>query len=440
MSQPPPWYSPDDPVGGPVPPSSPPAEPPPPPPAPPSAWGAAPAPSGYGAPPQWAVPGSPAPAPLGAVPPPTAAYPGSPPPGYPTAAHPGAAPAAYPGMAPVAWAAPRPGIVPLRPLSLGEIFDGAFQAIRTNPRTMIGVSAIVLAVVTLVTLLPQAGLLAQLGDPLGFEDPDVEPTVEEVSSVIALLLSLMVASVLQIIALTILQALLVVAVSGAVLGNRIPPGELWQRTRRRMWAIVGLTLLTSTLTVLAGGLAAAVPLVPGVLLLVADQNVLGGVLLFLGFVAWIPVVAWLVVRWSLAGPALLLEGQPVTGAMRRSWALTKGSFWRVLGILLLTTIIVSVGIQIIGLPFGVAGGLGGALVGPDTSFVALAVMLLVSSIGTVLAGAVFYPFSAAVTGLLYIDLRMRREGLDVQLLQASGSGAPAPGTPGGPAVPGGPGW
>jgi hypothetical protein len=344
-------------------------------------------------------------------------------------------------MTPVAWAAPRPGIVPLRPLSLGEIFDGAFQAIRTNPRTMIGVSAIVLAAVTLVTLLPQAWTLAGLDDSPLVNGGDVEPTTEEVTSFLSLLLrGLLLPALVQVLALTILQALLVVAVSGAVLGNRIPPAELWRRTRPRLLAIVGLTLLTSILTGLAAGLAVVVAMVPGVILIVADQEVLGGLLIFAGLLASIPVFAWLVVRWSLAGPALLLEGQPVFGAMRRSWALTKGSFWRVLGILLLTSIILGIGSQIIALPFSMVGSGVGALVGPETAFTALAVSLLIGGIGTVLAGAVFYPFSAAVTGLLYIDLRMRREGLDVQLLQAGGSHTTAPGAPGGPSVPGGPGW
>lgn len=396
MTQPPGWSSPEEPVSGPVPPPfqpPSPAAPSAPSAPPPGGWGAAPPPPAYGAPPQWATPGSP-------------------PPGHPN--YP-----AYPGMTPVAWAAPRPGIVPLRPLSLGEIFDGAFQAIRTNPRTMIGVSAVVLAVITLVSTLPQASVIAGLGDSPLLADSGTDPSTEELVSFLGMVgTAALLPALLQILAVIILQAILVVAVSGAVLGNRIPPGELWRRTRGRVLAVLGLTILTGLLTLVA----ASVVWVPGVLLLVADQPLLGGLALFVGFVASVVVYALLTVRWSLSGPALLLEGQRVTGAMRRSWKLTGGSFWRVLGILLLSGILVSIGSQLISLPFSIAGSVIGTVIGPETSFTAVAVSLLIGGIGTVLAGAVFYPFSAAVTGLLYIDLRMRREGLDVQLLQATGTG------------------
>src|SRR5690242_15646871 len=42
--------------------------------------------------------------------------------------------------------APQPGIIPLRPLSVSEILSGAVNAIRSNPGTILGASAIVSAV------------------------------------------------------------------------------------------------------------------------------------------------------------------------------------------------------------------------------------------------------------------------------------------------------
>src|ERR1019366_9915900 len=48
----------------------------------------------------------------------------------------------------------KPGIVPLRPLQLGDILDGAIKAIRFNPKSMVVLSAIVLA----VFLVPSAAL------------------------------------------------------------------------------------------------------------------------------------------------------------------------------------------------------------------------------------------------------------------------------------------
>src|SRR3954451_2889907 len=94
----------------------------------------------------WAAPGAPTPPPSWSVAQPPPVYPPpTPPPGW-TAPPAGA-------WAPYVPAAPRPGIIPLRPLSVGEILDGAFTAIRRYPRTVLGLSAGVAAVQQLIGLL-----------------------------------------------------------------------------------------------------------------------------------------------------------------------------------------------------------------------------------------------------------------------------------------------
>jgi hypothetical protein len=52
--------------------------------------------------------------------------------------------------------------------------------------------------------------------------------------------------------------------------------------------------------------------------------------------------------------------------------------------------------------------------------------LLIGAVGGIVAGAITQPISAGVTVLLYVDLRMRREGLDLALQTATSDGqAPA---------------
>jgi len=315
---------------------------------------------------------------------------------------------------------PKPGIIPLRPISLGEIYDGAFQALRTNPRTMIGVSAVVIAITTLITTLPQAAALTGLGDSALFSPSRTEPVRPEdvVGPLAGLVTSLLVPSVIQALATTVVTGLLIVAVSGAVLGQRTPPGLLWQRTRGRMPALIGLAALVFLVE-----MALLVALIlPGILVLAAGSAVAGALLLVFGGLAWffVALPGLYLVKWSLAAPALLLEHQPVIGALRRSWTITRGSFWRVLGIQLLTVILVAVLSGIINTPFAVIGGLIGASeTTPYSDFAITLTQLVVQGLGTIVAGAVFYPFQAAVTALLYIDLRMRREGLDVELIRAT---------------------
>jgi hypothetical protein len=327
-----------------------------------------------------------------------------------------------PGARYGAGPAPRPGIIPLRPIGLGEIYDGAFQAIRTNPRTMIGISALVIGVTTLISTVPQAGLLSSLQDS-GILEPGAEPTAEEIAGPLAgLFTGLLLPAVVQSLAVTVLTGLLIVAVNGAVLGRRTPPGVLWARTWRRIPGLLGIAVLTLLVPTLVTGLLA----LPGILLLVAGSEVVGAVLIVLGVLASIPIDVLIYVRWSMAAPAMLLQERPLGASLRRSWRLVAGSTWRVLGILLLTSIMVNILAGIISVPFTVAGSLPSSLDGSsNATFGVLLTQLLISGIGQIIAGAVLYPFSAAVTALLYIDLRMRREGLDVELIRATGAGSPA---------------
>ena len=48
----------------------------------------------------------------------------------------------YRGQAP----APKPGIIPLRPIGVSEMLDGAFTAIRRNPRATLGLGAVIMTI------------------------------------------------------------------------------------------------------------------------------------------------------------------------------------------------------------------------------------------------------------------------------------------------------
>ena len=325
------------------------------------------------------------------------------------------------GWEPAGYGKPPAGIVPLRPLSVGEILDGAFQAVRANARTMVGTAAAVVAAVTLLSLVPDALLLNRLGDnpALTGASTSLEDQLDLISGIGE---SRLVSTVLTFVAVTMLNALLIVPVSEAVLGRRMDAGAMWRRARGRVLAALGLALLVGLITVLA----VVVVLVPGVVALVAGANDVGAVLLIAGVTGAVVVLFLLYTRWSLAAPALVLENASITTAMRRSWRIVRGSTWRVFGILLLAGIIVSIGQAVVTVPIGLLAGLPAA--GQDSPYSSLPItfaQLLISGVGTIIAGAIFYPFSAAVSALLYIDLRMRREGLDVRLAQAVASGTPA---------------
>jgi hypothetical protein len=337
------------------------------------------------------------------------------------------APAPGWGHQPPGWAAlrPKPGIIPLRPIGLGEIYDGAFQAIRTNPRTMIGISAVVISVTALISIVPQAAALVSFGNSDLFdpERADEVTAAEAAGTLGGLASSFLLPALVQALATTIVTGLLIFAVSQAVLGRRTGPAELWRRTRRRVWALIGLSFLVVVVPIVASTLL----VLPGILVLaIGGASVAGGVLLGLGIV--LAIVAYLALFYgflALAAPALLLEDLSIAAALRRSWRLVRRRFWRVFGITFLTAILVGILAGIISVPFAIVSSFVGFLQeNPYESFPVTLLQLLISQIGSVLSGAVLFPLSAAVSALLYIDIRMRTEGLDVELMRASGDPQP----------------
>ena len=141
-------------------------------------------------------------------------------------------------------------------------------------------------------------------------------------------------------------------------------------------------------------------------------------------------------RLALAAPAMVLERLPLREALRRSGVLVRHSWWRVLGVLVLAALIAGVVGQVLQLPFTAFGG-GGSLftAGDDVTLRAL----VLAQVGAGVAQVLTAPFNSGVRALLYIDRRMRAEGLDVALAAAAARGVTcswpprspgtAPGTP-----------
>ncbi|MFI7586656.1 hypothetical protein ACIB24_06225 [Spongisporangium articulatum] len=359
------------------------------------------------------------PAGWGAPPPPPPAQPGwGPPPPPPSGwgAPPAAAGWGTPPPPPQGWSGATSGIVPMRPLSLGDIYDGAIRAIRANPRTMVGFSAVVIAIFTVLLTLPQAAFTGVLqSSPLLDWEPGDRVRSEDVADLVgASSFGIILPVVTQAIVTTVITALLITAVDRAVRGTLMRPGELWAVTRRRVPAALGLAVLL----VLIAMLVMAVAVVPGIVLLAAvnDTPVLGVLVLLVGVPAGLAALVSLQFGWfALAAPALLLENRSVFSALRRSAGLVRRSFWRVLGIGILTAIVGAFVSGFFTLPTTLISSLLGDVLGHDAYWKDLAVVA-VQNTGQVIAGAVVYPFTAAVSALLYLDLRMRREGLDVQLM------------------------
>ncbi len=305
------------------------------------------------------------------------------------------------------------GVVPLRPLSLGEIYDGAFRSIRANPRVMFGFSALVVSGACLVGGLLWWLLVPTISSWLSDVATSSGGTVDGAESLDVLSSSLGAQALMPFLSLAsiVLNGVLTVSVSRSVIGQRVTVAELWRGYRRRVLLLALVTLAFAVLAVVVVG--ALVLLVAAI----ASSSAGGAVAAALvGGAAIAAAAVWFWVRTLLVPPVLMLEDGRTWASVARAWRLTRGSFWRLLGINLLAQIIASVAAQVLSVPVGLIAGV---LLANSASGAYIAVM----SVGQAISYALPAVFLAAVVALQYIDVRIRKEGLDVQLSRAAEAAA-----------------
>jgi hypothetical protein len=259
-------------------------------------------------------------------------------------------------------------VIPLRPLAVGEVLDGAFASIRQNPKALLGLSFVVVLIGQLLILvlnLESRG--ASTGARLG---------AAAATSAVSLLQS------------SIVTGAIIIVIGEAVLGTRLPAGEALNRLRGRIWRLVGLSLLVGLLSVF--GLA----------------------LVFIGAI-------WVFVMLIFATPVFVLEKTTVGQAISRSRELVRGAWWRTFGIAALGYIVAVVIGGIIQLPFALIAARSAGLftTTPSADISAGGEVLL--TIGRIIGGTFTTPILAGTIALMYVDRRMRREGLDLALAQTA---------------------
>ena len=127
-----------------------------------------------------------------------------------------------------------------------------------------------------------------------------------------------------------------------------------------------------------------------------------GMIIFAGFILLVIPGLIAMSGLALASVVVVLEGKPAVEAMQRSWDLTKGFRRKVLGVLSITLLFLVVPGFVIGVVSAITSD------SPEPGIV----MMVANS---VLALFVF-PFVYVATVVLYYDIRVRKEGFDLELL------------------------
>lgn len=274
----------------------------------------------------------------------------------------------------------------LRPLRVGEILDVAIKIYTRNARTLWKIVAIVVfpvyvlsGIVTLSTL-PDEFLDPQFGtQPGSFRNLE-----NEIWTMVGAQLFL---ALVTMVTVTIATGACMKAISDIYVGATPETRSSLRFAARRVHSLVWITFLTFFF----GALAAVALIAPGV---------------------------WLWFAWTVAPPVLLVEGLKGTKALGRSFQLVKGRWWPVFGA-------VVVGYLLSGIVSGAISAITLPLVLSDAGESAL-LTTVVNTIVNTIAGVLVTPFNAALVAVVYFDLRVRKEGFDLELLAERIGSAPDP--------------
>jgi hypothetical protein len=322
---------------------------------------------------------------------------------------------------------PKPGLIPLRPLSLGTMLGASFQVMRRNPRPTFGLALLISSALFVALVIVAGGfLLLALGRIESASEADQGSIIA--GSFLGGGLTLLIPLAGSIVVSAIFQGLISLEVARGTLGEKLNTRGLLRMARGRIGALIGWSAaIIGAITVVLG----IVVLVVTLLIAFGDTvgTVIGVVIAILFSLVFAVAAVWLGTKLSLVPSVLLIERVPLRRAIARSWTLTNRSFWKTLGIQLLISVIISTASQVISFPISMAGSLILSFLAPtgdpSASIWGIVILYLVTAGVSLVVGAIGTVMQSATATLIYLDLRMRREGLDLELMrfvEARGSG------------------
>lgn len=309
-------------------------------------------------------------------------------------------------------------------MNAGDILDHAIRIYRRNFVPLVTIVAIV--------SLPFAAMqvaIALLTNPFGFGFPNnsqqFNPDSFATSTFLAGQLLGYVVMILSALAIIFQSAALAVYVSERFLGRPITVRQAYGRAFSRWLSLLIAVILLALVNIAIFGSLFGVWLVPFIGFAAtssgmggAESAIFGAITLLLCclLVPAIAIGVFLNTRWAFFIQAIVLENYNSTGGMGRSWKLVKGSFWRVFLMLLVLAIIVYA--------FSMGPIL---LVTMGAALLASPIFIVVmTTLSQTLITLIITPLQFAALTVLYYDLRIRKEGFDLELQMQELPPAPPP--------------
>ena len=297
-----------------------------------------------------------------------------------------------------------------RSMSVGEWLDATFTLYRRNFALIASISAVVQIPYALLTwlLFELTGVATFVRSPfasLGAQSitqAQAQQLLNSYLGVLVVTLGLLLLSLLIVVPLG--EAATTRAVSDRYLDRPSSLLSAYRAAWGRLGALIAMILIL--ILVYAGSLAVVILFTA--LLAAAGAGGLGALLAVIALIGLVPVLIMIYVRTVVAVPAIVLERVSGWGGLKRSWQLIGGRFWPTFGRMLLLVLITSIISGVVSTIFQVPGN----LIAPNNSFVFEQVA---GAIAAVFVGPITY---IGVT-LLYYDIRIRKEGFDIEMLARS---------------------
>ena len=312
-------------------------------------------------------------------------------------------------------------------MSIGDMFDAAFKLYRQHFLTFVGIVALLQIPMAIAQFVVQISFgNAALENWLRFSTraPRLAPgqnpfdlmPFNDILTIIAI--GLITSAIQYLLVNSLISGALASAIARSYAGQPVAILESYRFGFRRFFALVGASLLTFALGALLFGLVFGGSF-GGIVLLLANGNrangVLAGVLIFFLMLALFVLLGigalYIYTRLLVTTQAIVLEDRGPLAGMARSWRLVRGAFWRTLAIMVLMGILVYI---IAAIPtaitsFALTLTSGNALSNLVRNQI---ITTLMAQIGQILV----LPLQLAIYTLLYYDLRVRKEGYDLELM------------------------
>lgn len=255
----------------------------------------------------------------------------------------------------------------LHPLSAGQMLDRSFRLYRQNFLHFVAIIAPIQIVSSLLLL--------------------VQTVNNAAVAAVGTLLGTLVTYLLAFFGM----AALITAAFNTYTGTRLTIGEVYRLTQEKFG-----TLVLGLLAAMVAGIAIFVWWFAGII--VGWLSGLGMIMFFAACIAPLFVII------------MLLENKDGFQALRRAWDLTRRRFWPTLGYAFLVYILAQ---TIVLGPVLVAAAVGVITFGEQSDW-----PIIIQAFASLIVGILYTPFQVIAYMMLYFDLRVRTEGLDIELQAA----------------------